>query len=81
MRILHYPRLDTILMVEKTIKELDIYPTRKELWQKLPKKVQYQTFKIIIEYLQDSNKIIIEKNKIIWIFNPNLVKQSVDIDI
>lgn len=81
MRILHYPRLDTILMVEKTIKELDIYPTRKELWQKLPKKVQYQTFKIIIEYLQDSNKIIIEKNKIIWIFNPNLVKQSADIDI
>lgn len=81
MEVLHYPRLDTILMVENTIKELNFYPTKMELWAKLPKKVQYQTFKIIIEYLIDSNKLIIDKGKIIWTFNSKLVENSVEIEV
>ncbi len=80
MNILDYPRLDTILMVEETLKNLDFYLTKRELWQKLPKKVQYQTFSIIIDYLMKSNKIMIEKRRIIWIFNPNLTKKSVEIN-
>lgn len=79
MEVLHYPRLDTIIMVEDTIKNLDYYPNRKELWLSLPKKVQYQTFKIIIEYLRDSNKIIFDKNRIMWTFNPELLKKSVEV--
>lgn len=81
MKVLHYPRLDTVLMVEDTIKNIDFYPTKKELWDKLPKKVQYQTFKLIIDYLIDSKKIVIEKRKLIWIFNPDLIEKSVEIDI
>ena len=30
-KILHYPRLDTMVMVEETIKKLDFYPTKMEL--------------------------------------------------
>lgn len=73
-RILHEPQLDTILMVEKAIKDAETYPTRKELWKSLPKKVQYQTFKRILEYLESSNKIIFDNRSIIWIFpdNPKL---------
>ncbi|MEK6895092.1 MAG: hypothetical protein AABX48_01075 [Nanoarchaeota archaeon] len=69
--ILHYPQLDSILMVEKIIQEMDKYPTKMELWKSLPKKMQYQTFKLILNYLERSNKIIFEKNKIIWIFPNN----------
>mgnify|MGYP007042415707 CR=1 FL=1 len=74
--VLHEPKLDTILMVEKAIKEAETYPTRKELWKSLPKKVQYQTFKCIIEYLESSNKIMFNGRQIIWIFpdNPKLKK-------
>lgn len=81
MQLTHYPRLDTILMVEDTIKGLDFYPTRKELWKSLPRQVQYQTFKVIIEYLLDSKKIIIDKKKIIWILNSELVEKVVEIEL
>ena len=71
--ILHYPQLDSILMVEKMIQEAKNYPTRMELWRVLPKKMQYQTFKLILNYLEKSNKIIFEGDKIVWIF-PNSKK-------
>ncbi len=75
-RILHEPKLDTILMVEKAIRDAKSYPTRKALWASLPKKMQYQTFSRILKYLESSDKIIIDENKIIWVFpdNPKLKK-------
>jgi len=74
--ILHYPRLDTVIMVEETIKNLDYYPTRMELWKVLPRKVMYQTFAMIIDYLVSLGKIIIDKdNRIVWVWNPELVKR------
>ncbi len=66
--ILHYPKLNSILMVEKAIQDSEDYPTRMQLWKSLPKKMQYQTFKLILDYLEKSNKIMFEDNKIIWIF-------------
>ena len=66
--VLHYPRLDTVLMVEDGIRKAGNYLTRMELWNSLPKQVQYQTFKLILGYLEKSNKIIFTKdNKIMWI--------------
>lgn len=53
---LHSPTLSSILMVEKAInkhKELGKY----QLWRKLPKKMMYQTFQLIIKYLENSGKI------------------------
>jgi len=75
-QILHYPRLDTILMVEETIRRLGYYPTRMELWKTLPKKVMYQTFGMIVDYLVSLGKIIIGKDKrIVWVWNPELIKR------
>ena len=56
-------------MVEKAIQNSKDYPTRMELWRRLPKQMQYQTFKLILEYLESSNKIMFEDDKIIWIFS------------
>jgi hypothetical protein len=69
--ILHYPRLDSILMVEKAIQNSEDYATRMELWNNLPRKMQYQTFKLILDYLEKSNKIMFHDDKIIWIFANN----------
>jgi hypothetical protein len=72
--VLHEPRLDTILMVEKAIRESKSYPTKKELLKSLPKQVQFQTLNRILEYLESSNKIVFDGRRIIWIFpdNPKL---------
>ncbi len=67
--VLHFPRLDTVLMVEDAIKKAKGYPTKMSLWKSLPKKVQYQTFNVILNYLKDSHKILFTKdNKILWVF-------------
>jgi hypothetical protein len=75
---MHSPKLDTMLMVEKRIvdqlKKAE-YPTRTELWRSLPKGMEYQTFKQILDYLEASNKIMYDKdNRIIWVAadNPKL---------
>ena len=74
--VLHYPRLDTVLMVEEAIKNAKEYPSKRQLWLSLKKKVMYQTFSIIIDYLEASNKIIIDRDgAIVWIWNPELVKR------
>lgn len=73
-KVLHEPQLDTILMVENAIREAKSYPTKKELLKSLPKQIQYQTFKRILEYLEGSNKIVFDCCKIVWVFpdNPKL---------
>lgn len=77
--ILHYPRLDTVLMVEEAIQKAKEYPTKTELWKSLPKKMMYQTFSMIIDYLEDSGKIYIDKDgTIVWVWNPKLVRKYIN---
>lgn len=69
LKIIHYPRLDTVMMIEDAIRSAKEYPTKAELLRRLPKKVMYQTFNLVLEYLQRSNKILVTKDgKIVWIF-------------
>ena len=74
--ILHYPQLDTVIMVEEFIRDHSGEYKKKSLWENLPKKMMYQTFCVIIDYLEYSNKIASDKEgKIAWIWNPSLVKR------
>lgn len=71
------PRLDTIQMVEKTLKRGKSFSSKNMLWRRLPKQVQYPTFSKILDYLEESNKIIYDKDgAIVWIFadKPKLKK-------
>ena len=71
-QVIHRPRLDTVIMVEDTIKKLDYYPTKNQLWRALPKMVMWQTFNVILDYLISSNKIMITKDKkILWVVMDN----------
>jgi len=75
--VLRYPRLDTVLMVEKFIEEnsgtFKIY----QLWKNLPKKMMYQTYKLIISYLLSINKIAIDsEDKIGYIWNPDYKRKK-----
>ena len=74
--ILHYPQLDTVLMVEEFIKGHGGEFKKKSLWEHLPKKMMYQTFCVIIDYLTESGKIAVDKEeKIAWIWDPEGVKR------
>ena len=73
--ILHYPQSDTVLMVEEFIKKHDGEFKKRRLWELLPKKMMYQTFCVIIDYLLYSRKISIDsERKIGWIYYPEIAR-------
>ena len=77
-KILHYPQLDTVLMVEEFIKENDGEFKKRALWESLPKRMMYQTFCLIIDYLIYSRKISIDsEGKIGWIYYPDKVQEHI----
>ncbi|MBU0929861.1 MAG: hypothetical protein KJ623_02220 [Nanoarchaeota archaeon] len=74
--ILHYPQLDTVLMVEGFIIKHSGEYKKKSLWENLPRKMMYQTFCVIFDYLLDSNKIALDREgHIAWIWDPEGVKK------
>lgn len=75
--IKHAPTLNTVLMVEHVLKNMDeSVITVAELKRRLPKQVNHNTLKVILEYLEESNKIIVTMKGITWVHNtnPNLKK-------
>lgn len=71
------PNLNTVIMVEETLRNMDeSVITVAELKRKLPRKVNHNKLKIILRYLEESNKILMTMDGITWIFNsnPNLRK-------
>jgi hypothetical protein len=64
----HSPTLNTVMMVEETLKSKGDLLTVAELKRKLPKKVMHQTLLQILDYLQLSGKILIGTKGILWVF-------------
>ncbi len=73
------PTLQTVMMVEKFIKDNSGEFKKTELFNNLPKKVMWQTFQVIMEYLEDSMRVVYDKEGyIVYIWNPSLVKRFKD---
>ncbi len=70
------PRLETVIMVEKFIKENSGDFRKTELFNSLPKKIMWGTFNVILKYLYENNKIAVDKEGfIIYIWNPELIQK------
>ena len=68
----HSPTLNTVLMVEETLKNTnESVITIAKLKKILPKQVNHNTLKIILLYLEYSNKIAVTLKGITWIHNTN----------
>ena len=65
---IHSPTLNTVLMVEETLKKSGELLTIAELKRRLPKQVMHQTLLQILDYLQLSGKIVIGTKGILWVF-------------
>lgn len=70
------PTLETVLMIERFIEANSGEFNRTEIWKKLPKKVMWQTYLIVLDYLQSINKIGIDRNGVIgYIWSPDVAKR------
>jgi hypothetical protein len=68
----HSPTLNTILMVEHVLKTSDeSVITIAELKKKLPKQVNHNMLKVILEYLEESGKIAVSLKGLCWVYNPS----------
>ena len=74
--ILHSPTLESVIMVEKIIQKYSQECGKYQIWKKLPKKMMYQTFQVILNYLEQSGKIVIDSDGcVIWIWDPEGIKK------
>lgn len=72
-RLEHAPTLNTVLMVENTLKNVEeSVVSIPELKRHLPRQVNHNTLRVILQYLEESNKIAVTLKGITWIHNPNL---------
>jgi len=70
-KVARSPTLQTVLMVEDFIEEHSGEFRKTQLFNSLPKKVMWETFQVIIEYLIEINKIAIDiEGKIGYIWSP-----------
>lgn len=77
-KMLHSPTLESVIMVEKTIKKYSQEFGKYQLWKKLPRKMMYQTYLEILSYLVESNKIMIDNEGcVIWLYDPKGVKKII----
>jgi hypothetical protein len=73
------PTLQTVLMVEKFIDDNSGEYKKTDLFKNLPKKVMWQTFQVIMEYLESINKIAYDnEGYVVYIWNPELVAKFRD---
>jgi CRISPR/Cas system CMR-associated protein Cmr3 (group 5 of RAMP superfamily) len=69
----HSPTLNTVLMVENTLQKMVEGVIKiSDLKRKLPKQINHNTLKVILEYLEKSNKIAVTLKGITWIHSTNL---------
>ena len=70
------PTLQTVLMVEHFIDDNSGEYKKTELFNNLPKKVMWQTFQVIIEYLESIHKITFDKEGyVVYIWNPQFLEK------
>ena len=74
--LIRSPTLSTVLMIERTVDEYSGEFNRTQLWKKLPRKVMWQTYLVVLDYLQSINKIAIDSvGKIGYIWCPETSKK------
>lgn len=67
-QMLHSPTLNTVLMVETVLKEAREILRISEIKRRLPRKVMHGTLLQVLDYLQESGKILITAKGIVWIY-------------
>ncbi len=70
-KVLHYPTLKTVLLVEDAIRNAKLPINKAEIKRKIKVKIMHQTLNIILSYLESRGIIIKARNGYVWIYNPS----------
>ncbi|MCK4327528.1 MAG: hypothetical protein KAW41_03555 [Candidatus Diapherotrites archaeon] len=69
-KVEHSPTLNTVLMIEETLEGAGEPLTLAELKRELPRKVMHSTLLQVLDYLQESGKVLLTTKGIVWVFAP-----------
>ncbi len=69
--VIHYPRLDTVLMVEEVLKNAELAISKNELLRRLPKQVMRQTLNLILNYLEEKGLVFSGSKGVLWVHSEN----------
>ena len=73
-RQVHWPTLNTVIMVEETLKKMnESVISVAELKRKLPRQVNHITLMVILEYLERSGKIAAGLRGVSWVYTDSKV--------
>lgn len=65
---IHWPTLNTVLMVENVLKKVDnSIISVAELKRRLPKQVNHNTLVLILKYLEEGSKILVTMDGVTWV--------------
>jgi len=70
-KIIHYPSLKTVLLVEQVLENAETAISREELKRRLHMKIMHQTLNLILEYFEQKGLILDGHKGILWIYNPS----------
>lgn len=70
-KILHYPSLRTVLLVEQVLKNADVTISREEIKRRLPTQIMHQTLNVILQYFEQRGLILDGHKGVLWIYNPS----------
>ena len=66
-------------MVEKFIDDNSGEFKKTELWKKLPRKVMRQTFQVVMSYLEDTHRIVYDRDGyVVYVWSPKLYARIKD---
>lgn len=70
------PTLETIKMVERVIEKYSSEFKKTQIWEKLPRKIMWPTYLVVLNYLEEINKIVTSDDGILtYIWNPKLTEK------
>ena len=81
-KLIHYPTLKTVLMVEEILKEAKEPLTRYAIMKRTKNKVMRPTLNTVIEYMEQRGMVLDSKKGIIWTYTTpekmkKLIRESV----
>lgn len=83
-KVLHYPNLKTVLMVEKILKDAKEPLSRYAIMKRAKNKIMRQTLNITIEYLEERGMVLDSEKGVVWTYTPpekmkEFIRKSVEV--
>ena len=69
-RVAHSPTLRTVMMVERALRNAEGPLKVSEIKTALPRGVMHNTLLDILDYLQESGKVVIDTKGVLWVYTP-----------